>query len=224
MLRIHTESSLVNCNSQFIELFISGVDGRHREPLKKYIEQIRGVSYKPKDLHPEKDDSSFVLLRANNIASGQINFEDVQYVDNSKVSENQVIRSGDILMCASSGSLEHVGKAALCKEDTFGMTFGAFCKLIRCKGTLLPEYIAAYFESDECRRNIMNLANGSNINNLKNEHIDELLIPVPEIGIQKQFISFAQQSDKSKFGKEMCDKWILEIKNLCCQMYLTLRQ
>ena len=29
---------------------------------------------------------------------------------------------------------------------------------------------------------------------------------------------------KSQFGKEMCDKWILEIKNLCCQMYLTLRQ
>lgn len=185
--------------SQFIELFIEGKYGKCREPLKKYIEQIRGVSYKPKDLHPEKDDRSTVLLRANNITYGQINFEEVQYVDNSKVSENQIIRSGDILMCASSGSLEHVGKAALCKENTFGMTFGAFCKLIRCKGTLLPGYVASYFGSDECRESIMSLANGSNINNLKNEHIDELMIPIPELNVQKQFIDFLEQSDKSKF-------------------------
>lgn len=139
------------------------------------------------------------MLRANNITYGQINFEEVQYVDNSKVSENQIIRSGDILMCASSGSLEHVGKAALCKENTFGMTFGAFCKLIRCKGTLLPGYVASYFGSDECRESIMSLANGSNINNLKNEHIDELMIPIPELNVQKQFIDFLEQSDKSKF-------------------------
>ena len=185
--------------SQFIELFIEAKYGKCREPLKKYIEQIRGVSYKPKDLHPEKDDRSTVLLRANNITSGQINFGEVQYVDNSKVSENQIIRSGDILMCASSGSLDHVGKAALCKENTFGMTFGAFCKLIRCKGTLLPGYVASYFGSDECRESIMSLANGSNINNLKNEHIDELMIPIPEINVQKQFIDFLEQSDKSKF-------------------------
>lgn len=224
MLRIRIESSLVNCNSQFIELFIDGKYCKCREPLKKYIEQIRGVSYKPKDLHPEKDDRSTVLLRANNITSRQINFEEVQYVDNSKVSENQIIRSGDILMCASSGSLEHVGKAALCKENTFGMTFGAFCKLIRCKGALLPGYVASYFGSDECRESIMSLANGSNINNLKNEHIDELMIPIPELNVQKQFIDFLEQSDKSKFGKEMCDKWILEIQNSWCQMYLTLHQ
>ena len=185
--------------SQFIELFIEGKYGKCRGPLKKYIEQIRGVSYKPKDLHPEKDDRSTVLLRANNITYGQINFEEVQYVDNSKVSGNQIIRSGDILMCASSGSLEHVGKAALCKENTFGMTFGAFCKLIRCKGTLLPGYVASYFGSDECRESIMSLANGSNINNLKNEHIDELMIPIPELNVQKQFIDFLEQSDKSKF-------------------------
>ena len=210
--------------SQFIELFIEGKYGKCREPLKKYIEQIRGVSYKPKDLHPEKDDRSTVLLRANNITSGQINFEEVQYVDNSKVSENQIIRSGDILMCASSGSLEHVGKAALCKENTYGMTFGAFCKLIRCKGTLLPGYVASYFGSDECRESIMSLANGSNINNLKNEHIDELMIPIPELNVQKQFIDFLEQSDKSKFGKEMCDKWILEIQNSWYQMYRILHQ
>jgi type I restriction enzyme S subunit len=189
--------------SQFIEMFINSECGKNRNPLGQFIEQIRGVSYKPKDLRSHMDDVTFTLLRANNIANGQINFDEVQYVSSEKVSENQVIRDGDILMCGSSGSLEHVGKAALCCQASYGMTFGAFCKLIRLKSNLLmPAYIAAYFASNEYRETIMQLANGSNINNLKTEHIDNLLIPVPDKEQQEQFVALAQQSDKSKFELE----------------------
>ena len=181
--------------SQFIEMF-GGLD---REPLSKYIEQIRGVSYKPADLRTSAEDDAYTLLRANNIANGIVNFDEVQYVASEKVSAVQVIREGDILMCGSSGSLEHVGKAALCKPESYGMTFGAFCKVIRPAGGLLPVYIASYFESDEYRKIIMQLACGSNINNLKTEHIDNLLIPAASTEMQNQFATFVQQSDKSKF-------------------------
>ncbi len=105
-------------------------------------------------------------------------------------------------MCASSGSLEHVGKAAICLPSIEGETFGAFCKLIRPKGDVLPEYIAAYLETDEYREIIMQLACGSNINNLKTEHIDELRIPTPPAEVQEAFVSFLRQSDKSKFELE----------------------
>jgi type I restriction enzyme S subunit len=48
----------------------------------------------------------------------------------------------------------------------------------------------------------MQLASGSNINNLKTEHIDNLLIPTASMKMQKQFVTFIQQSDKSKFELE----------------------
>lgn len=101
-------------------------------------------------------------------------------------------------MCASSGSLEHVGKAALCPQSLAGETFGAFCKLIRPQGNLLPEYIASYLCTDEYRKTIMQLACGSNINNLKTEHIDELQIPVPNNDEQTRFITCVHSLDKSK--------------------------
>lgn len=104
----------------------------------------------------------------------------------------------DILMCASSGSLEHVGKTALCRLSG-QYTFGAFCKLIRANGILKPKYIAAYMNSDEYRTIIMEQAQGTNINNLRNEHIDELQIPIPTEVLQAEFIELAEQSDKSKF-------------------------
>ena len=180
--------------SQFIEMFKECKRGR----LGDFIQQIRGVSYKPADLSSTLDEQHITLLRANNISGGHIVFDDVQFVSRSKVSEIQVIKGNDILVCASSGSLEHVGKAALCRNFS-DYTFGAFCKLIRATGTLMPEFIAAYMGSDEYRRIISDLAQGSNINNLRNEHIDELQIPIPTTEEQKTFVAFVEQSDKSKF-------------------------
>ena len=180
--------------SQFIEMF----KGNKRDQLGKYIEQIRGVSYKPKDLK-DTTDGAYILLRANNISNGALNQDDVQYVVNTKVSEKQLIKEGDLLMCASSGSLEHVGKIALCTPEYYGMTFGAFCKLLRPVGILSAHYLSIYFRTDEYRTIISDLACGSNINNLRNEHIDELMIPIPTEEQELQMIELVRQSDKSKF-------------------------
>ena len=189
--------------SQFMEQFVIETP-YERTRLGDHISQIRGVSYKPADLRPSLSEESVLLLRANNISAGRINHDEVQYVAKEKVSIVQLIQAGDILMCASSGSLEHVGKAAICLPSIEGETFGAFCKLIRPKGDLLPEYIAAYLETDEYREIIMQLACGSNINNLKTEHIDELQIPTPPAEVQEAFVSFLRQSDKSKFAVLSC--------------------
>ena len=144
------------------------------------------------------DNTHITLLRANNISGNHIVLDDVQYVSRTKVAGAQVIQNNDILMCASSGSLEHVGKAAICHLPG-DYTFGAFCKLIRATGMLQPEYIAAYMNSDEYRRVIMELAQGTNINNLRNEHIDELRLPIPTTEQQSVFVELLRQSDKSKF-------------------------
>ncbi|KAA9303930.1 restriction endonuclease subunit S [Streptococcus anginosus] len=181
--------------SQFIEMFKKC----NREKLGDYILQIRGVSYKPKDLSEGLKEGFVTLLRANNIANNVLNFEDVQFVSEGRVSDDQIIREGDILICASSGSLEHVGKAALCMPD-MEYTFGAFCKLIRPIGKLYPEYIAGYMRTDAYRNTISDLAQGSNINNLRNEHINDLMIPIPSDEQQRDFIDFQRQSDKSKFA------------------------
>ncbi|MBR3051437.1 MAG: restriction endonuclease subunit S, partial [Selenomonadaceae bacterium] len=156
--------------------------------LGEHVTQIRGVSYKPNDLRSELNDESIILLRANNINNGKINHDKIQFVSREKVSEAQIIRKGDILISASSGSLEHVGKAALCNESVAGETFGAFCKVIRPTGDLMPEYIALYFSTADYRRIISHLASGANINNLKNEHIDNLKIPLPPADIQIKIV------------------------------------
>ena len=164
------------------------------QKMKMLIKQIRGVSYKPDDLHDTLGENSIILLRANNIADGQINFDDVVYVDRRKVSKEQILQRGDILICASSGSKNLVGKAAAVnfEQET---TFGAFCKVVRPNCLDDAEYIAMYFQSPIYRREISAVAIGININNIRNEHIDSLSVNWPNSANRHQAVDVLAKID-----------------------------
>ena len=150
----------------------------NNKSLSALVDQVRGVSYKPKDIHDTLNDLSIVLLRANNIFDGSVDFSDVIYIDRKRVSPSQILRRGDILVCASSGSKDLVGKAASFNCDG-EYTFGAFCKVVRPKNIDDADYISVFFQSPKYRREIAASALGANINNIRNEHIDNLVINWP---------------------------------------------
>lgn len=161
--------------------------------LGDVIEQIRGVSYKPSDLSATLTDDHITLLRANNIQDNII-LDDVQYVSKAKVSSKQHILKGDILICASSGSKNLVGKAAIAKND-INACFGAFCKVVRPKN-ITPDYIGKYFKSEEYRSEISKKSRGANINNIKNEDIDNLIIPLPSISKQQEIAAILDKASE----------------------------
>ncbi len=184
--------------SQFIEMFYN--EKYPLQKLKTHIDVIRGVSYKPVDIKEETSDSISVILRSNNISNGQINFDDVVYVDNKRVTTEQVLSKGDIVMCGSNGSKKLVGKAAMINTiPSYRTSFGAFCLGIRCKESILPEYLSVYFQTSKYREVIEFLGSGSNILNIKPEHIYNLEIPIPSLEDQKHFVTIAEQADKSGF-------------------------
>lgn len=160
--------------------------------VKDIAMQIRGVSYHPEDLHDNLDEDSVVLLRANNIKDGKLILDDVVYVSKSKVAEQQYLQTGDILICASSGSKELVGKAAFVDSVKNPMTFGAFCKVVRPQPEY-SEYLEHYFNSPVYRRKISALSAGANINNIKNEHIDNLDIQLVDEKKRREIITILNE-------------------------------
>src|SRR5438445_9004284 len=89
---------------------------------------LRGVSYKGEsDLSPYDTQSTKRLLRANNVQNGMVVTQDIQFVNAARVSAEQMMRSGDILICMACGSKALAGNAAaLSLSDGFEYTFGAF--------------------------------------------------------------------------------------------------
>lgn len=134
---------------------------------------IRGVTYKAsEDLSIELTNNYVTLLRANNIQDGRLDLTEVQYVNRNKVKDVQYLKQGDILICASSGSKNLVGKAAYIQKD-MDATFGAFCCVIR-PSNVSSRYMAHYFQSTCYRNAIEASCTGSNINNLKAANFREL--------------------------------------------------
>ena len=159
-----------------------------KDKLGNHIQQIRGVSYKPSDLSETLMDGYTTLLRANNIVDGKINLDSVQYVKKDRVSQMQILNTNDILVCSSSGSLSSIGKSAIYKKSG-EHTFGAFCKVIRTTGKLYSNYLALYLRSPFYRHHIEKVANGANINNLRNEDLDEIILEIPTEAKQHAIIS-----------------------------------
>ena len=188
--------------------------------LGDVCEQIRGVSYKPADLHNDLDDNSVTLLRANNILEDVLNYDDLVYVDNKKVSNFQYLKRGDILICASSGSRNLVGKAA-CLEEDRKLTFGAFCKVLRTD-SINHGFFKHYFFSPNYRLTISNLSAGANINNIRAEDLDNLQIPLPPLETQKQIAAVLDKCTSliSKY-KKILEKYDTLIKSRFIEMFGT---
>ncbi len=176
-----------------------------RVKLGEYIEQIRGVSYKPEDICKELNENTVILLRANNIQDGKLNLNDIIYVKKEKVKQIQYLMIGDILICTSSGSKNLVGKAVFINKN-LTVTFGAFCKVVRPKISC-PQYLGHFFNSPYYRNIISNLSAGANINNIRNKDIDELKIFFPSQEEQEKIVAVLNKvSDLIALRKKQLEK------------------
>ena len=156
--------------------------------IKDLTEQIRGVSYKPSDV--VTSDVGLPILRANNIKGNSLSFDDLVFVKPERVSKKQILQNGDIVICASSGSEELVGKAGVFFNNDM-YSFGAFCKAVRVKRIdgINSNYVRLYFGSKYYRECIAMSSKGSNINNIKAENIEELSINIPSAEEQNIAVS-----------------------------------
>ncbi len=158
-------------------------------------EQVRGVTYSKADAVSTPQPGFVPVLRAGNITDNALSLHDLVYVPASRVSAKQRVRKNDVVIAASSGSLDVVGKAARSLTDLDG-GFGAFLKVLRPDTAVVdPAYFGHYFNTSSYRRTVSSLAAGANINNLKNEHLNDLHIPLPPLSEQRRIAAILDHTD-----------------------------
>lgn len=154
--------------------------------LGNVAEVIRGVTYKKDQVGAPEAAGHIPLLRATNIAEAGLVLQDFVWIPQDLVKERQMLREGDLVVAASSGSPSVVGKAAQV-DGQFEGTFGAFCSAVRPEPSLVdPRFLRWVMASDGYRRRVSSLAAGSNINNLKRAHLLETLVPMPPLEEQER--------------------------------------
>jgi type I restriction enzyme S subunit len=169
-------------------------------PLLALGQLIRGVTYSKKDVADSHFPESIPVLRANNIQDRHFVLANLVHVPSILVSEDQIVKVGDVVIATSSGSISVVGKAAQARTS-LGMAFGAFCGLIRPSSEISVEYFGHFFSSEYYRTAVSDMARGVNINNLKKSHFESLSIPLPPLNEQRRI---AAKLDTTLAAVEAC--------------------
>lgn len=149
----------------------------------------RGVTYNKKQ-EIELNSGGTKILRANNITleDKHLNFDDIKEIDASvKIKDYQWLYPNDILICAGSGSKEHVGKVAYIKNK-IDYAYGGFMgKIVTCE-YLHPRYLFHIICGQLFKDYLKVALNSTTINNLNAEIINNFKIPLPIFSEQNRIV------------------------------------
>jgi type I restriction enzyme S subunit len=131
------------------------------------------------------------VLRIPNVVDGRINTADIKYGRfNKSETEKLALRSGDILVIRSNGSLGLVGRAALVTEEVAGYLYAGYLIRLRVDAERVnPKFVQLAFEEPVVRQKIEGLAKStSGVNNINSEQLKALSIPLPNLPEQSEIV------------------------------------
>ena len=140
------------------------------------IQIISGVSYDKKDVATK----GIRILRGGNINDLKVSlFSDDVFLPETYYDPDKQIQIDDVLIVASTGSKEVIGKAGYVIEPLVNTQIGAFLRIVRPILKWYAPYVKLIFATEYYREHIRHLSGGTNINNIKADYINALIISLP---------------------------------------------
>src|SRR4030067_3249288 len=131
------------------------------------------------------------VLRIPNIEQGVITHSDLKYAElREKESQQLCLRSGDILMIRSNGSVSLVGRSALVRETDKDFAYAGY--LIRLRPNvekILPAFLNLVLGSQDVRIQIeVPVRSTSGVHNINGEEVRALRFLLPPVGEQYEIV------------------------------------
>ena len=126
------------------------------------------------------------------------NIESLQTVSlNEMPTEEYMLRDNDIVFVRSNGNKALVGRSIVIYPGDVPTTFSGFCiRYRKYDDSIIVPYLLHVLKTDSFRNKM--IGRGANIQNLNQQILASLIIPVPPLELQNQFASFVEEIDKSR--------------------------
>ena len=160
--------------------------------MKQSVKDILADNFWIMPATPEYIDKGVPYITSKNIKNGTIDFSKVNYIsqeDYENISKNRPILVGDILI----SMIGTLGETAEVKRSD-GLFYGQNMYLVRIdESKVNKRYFLNFFKSNFVKRALEGKQNQSTQKYLKANHIEDLIIPVPDVTKQELI---AKQLDK----------------------------
>lgn len=187
--------------ARFVEMF--GVYPAN--PMKWETGTIRDIvaDVRYGSSRPAVEGGKYPYLRMNNITyGGELDLSDTKRID---VPENELpkctVRRGDVLFNRTN-SKELVGKTCVYDRDEM-MVLAGFVIRVRVTDRVLPEFLSAFLNTDFSKQMLLNMCKTAiGQANINAQEMQSIGLYLPPIELQRHFVQFKEQTDKSKFSCE----------------------
>lgn len=188
--------------SRFIELFgvyPSNPKGWETATIRDIVADVRYGSSRP-----AVDGGKYPYLRMNNITyGGELDLTDTKRID---IPDNELdkctVRRGDVLFNRTN-SKELVGKTCVYNRDEM-MVLAGFVIRVRVTERVLPEFLSAFLNTDFSKQMLLGMCKAAiGQANINAQEMQNIGIYLPPTELQRQFVQFKEQTDKSKLFDEM---------------------
>lgn len=134
-------------------------------------------------------------------------FKDLAFIDNTKnlptislnemPAEEYILKDEDIVFVRSNGNKALVGRSLVVYPGAVPTTFSGFCiRYRKTDDSISIPYLLRVLKTDSMRQKMV--GRGANIQNLNQQILRTLEIPIPPLELQKQFTLLVEQVDKLK--------------------------
>lgn len=183
--------------ARFVEMFgdpVSNPKGWPKGTIRDVVSDVKYGTSKP-----AVDGGTYKYLRMGNITfDGHLDLSDLKYIDipDSEL-EKCVVKKGDILFNRTN-SKELVGKTCVFNLDE-PMVIAGYIIRVRVNERVIPIYLSAVLNSQYGKQTLYDMCKAivgqANINA---QELQNIVILIPPLELQKQFAGFVEQTDKSK--------------------------
>lgn len=218
-ININKVSNLINlCNailekldllvkSRFIELFGDPVSN----PKKWDIKPLLSIGECKNGMNFHYDDNGVEIH-----CLGVGDFKDLSIITDTTIlpkislnempSDEYLLQNDDIVFVRSNGNKALVGRSLAIYPNDTSTTFSGFCiRFRKDDDSIIVPYLLRVLKTVSIRKKMA--GRGANIQNLNQQILSTLEIPIPPLALQEQFAAFVEQTDKSKLAvKQVLEK------------------
>jgi type I restriction enzyme S subunit len=186
--------------ARFVEMFGTYPSNEKRWPTGTIRDLVTEVRYGSSRKAAEGDSGKYPYLRMNNINySGELDLSETKTIDiPDEELDKCTVHRGDLLFNRTN-SKELVGKTCVYNRDEL-MVLAGFVVRVRLNEKALPEFVSAFMNSSFSKQMLLGTCKAAiGQANINAQELQNIGIYIPPIAMQREFVSFKEQIDKSKY-------------------------
>lgn len=209
--------------SRFVEMFGDPIENNlnwKTDCLKRVTQKI-GSGATPKGGKESYQNKGISLIRSMNVHDSKFEYKDLAHINSMQAEQlnNVIVEKYDVLINITGAS---VARSCVVPENVLPARVNQHVSIIRCCDERLNHiFVNCLFLNESYKRKLLSIgeAGGATRQAITKQQLEDLIVILPPIELQKQFASFVQQTETTKSTIQKSLETLETLKKALMQEY-----